>query len=189
MKLLTITAIASLLALASAAPPVRAQAAAAAAAKGSAALTQAVQQARQLRLQGNPAESAKVLGAVVEAHPNDFRAQYNLGLAFHGTGDTPAAIGALQKAKTINEKDKIGDATIYNSLGWVYLQSGDYTQALKEFKTAEKPQNFSALTPESQRKVLNNIGVTYAYVGEAKLANDYFAKAKTVPAASTAAAK
>jgi Flp pilus assembly protein TadD len=139
------------------------------------------QQARQLRLQGKAAESVEALKPIAVEHPDFFFAQYNLGLAYQSKGDTPAAISALTKAKEIREKDKIADATIYNSLGWVYLSGGNYQQALKEFKTAEKPENFSALSTSSQQKLLNNIAVTYAFSGDSKLANEYFAKAKGPP--------
>jgi tetratricopeptide (TPR) repeat protein len=144
------------------------------------------QQARQLRLENKPDQALAILEPLAKQNPNAFLVHYNLGMAYAAKNDWPAAISELQNAKQINLTNHLQEPTIYNSLGWSYLQSGSYKQALSEFEQAQQPEVFEKLTAESQRKVLNNTGLTWAYLGQPDKATEFYAKANRVGSTSTA---
>lgn len=144
-----------------------------------------VRKARDLRLQDKPDEAQAILEPIGEKYPSYFPARYNLGLAYAAQNDTDAALRELNAAKKIKIDYGWKDATIYNSLGWVYLESGDYDAALEEFSLALQPTNFSQLNPTSQRKVLNNTALAYAYLGKPGDAAKYFDLAEKVKLTAT----
>ena len=55
-------------------------------------------------------------------------------------------------------------AVVYNSLGWAYLQSGDYEHAVQEFQLAKDPAVYSTLSPASRQKVDNNLSLAESYL-------------------------
>src|SRR6266480_2078749 len=137
-------------------------------------------QAQQLRLQNKPEEARALLEPIAKENPSYFLVHYNLGLTYGAQGDWNAAISELEHAKRINMQEGLSEPTIYNSLGWAYLQSGSYDKALAEFQLAQVPGTFDKLNAESQRKVLNNTGLTLAYLGQPAKAAQYYAKAKEI---------
>ena len=135
-------------------------------------------QAQQLRLQNKPVEAQALLEPIARQNPGYFLVHYNLGLTYAAQGNWSSAISELELAKRINTQEGLHEATIYNSLGWAYLQSGSYDKALAEFQLAQQPAVFAKLSPEAQRKVLNNTGLTLAYLGQSAKAAEYYEKAR-----------
>lgn len=118
----------------------------------------AVQQAHSLRLAQRPKEAAALLQGVVARQPDYFNAQYELGLALSDTpGDVAKAAGPLEKAAALKRtRPEITDAHVFNSLGWVYLYTGQTAKAQSAFHEAE--QHLDQLSPQVQRKLYNNLG-------------------------------
>ncbi|WP_386066637.1 tetratricopeptide repeat protein [Tahibacter sp. UC22_41] len=113
--------------------------------------------ARQARIGGNAADSAKALSAIVAESPQHFRARYNLGLALVAAGNDDAGLVALQEAARLGEMQGNPDPTIYNTLGWQLLQMGRTTAALEQF---EKAMTFEPQLSEASRsRLLNNYGI------------------------------
>ena len=98
-------------------------------------------------------------------------------MAYAAQSDWSSAIKELEYAKQIDVDEKLSEPTIYNTLGWSYLQAGAYDRALGEFTLAQQPETFKKLNPQAQRKVLINTGLTYAYLGQPEKAMDFYAKA------------
>jgi tetratricopeptide (TPR) repeat protein len=142
-------------------------------------------QARQLRLENHFAESEDLLEPIVRRYPNYFLAHYDLGLAYEEQKKESAAIEELERAKQLNIELMLREPTIYNSLGWAYLQDKQYTKALAEFELARSPEVFALLDSESQQKVLNNEGLTQAYLGQPSKAADLFMSASKVVSQNT----
>lgn len=96
--------------------------------------------------------------------PSYFAAHYNLGLALIEQKDYGKGVEALQRAREIREKEKLKDATIYNSLGWAYMLAGQNTEAEKYLLMAK--ENEAKLTIASQARVYNNLGWLYLTTGQ-----------------------
>src|SRR5205807_8400741 len=134
-------------------------------------------QAQQLRLSNKPEAARLLLEPIAESNRGYFLVHYNLGLTYAAQGDWASAIKELKYAKQIDVDEKLSEPTIYNTLGWSYLQAGAYDRALGEFTLAQQPETFKKLNPQAQRKVLINTGLTYAYLGQPEKAMDFYAKA------------
>ena len=67
------------------------------------------------------------------------------------------------------------DVSIYNSLGWLYLTSGNYKSAQQLLSKAAgyEPQN----SRETNARIFNNLGLAYFYAGDYKPAATAFGKA------------
>ena len=148
-----------------------------------------VKQAQALRLAGQPQKALEILKPIVAANPDYFLARYNLGLTFIAVDQPKDGIAQLETAQRINVSQNLGEPTIYNSLGWAYLRQGNYKAASVEFKSAQTPQVFQQLSPEGQRKVLNNAGLTASFSGQADTAVLLYKQAVKVPVPATAVAK
>ena len=79
---------------------------------------------------GDVARQKELLDKLVAAHPNDERAQFNLGGYYFGQQDFTQAIQHYKKATELNPKY----STAYNLLGYAYRQNGDYANAEQAFK-------------------------------------------------------
>jgi len=146
-----------------------------------------VLKAQSLRLHDQPAQARALLEPIVRKYPSNYLARYNLGLTYSALKDNSPAVAELSAAKKLNIDQHLGEPTIYNSLGWAQFQSGDYQAALKEFTTARSPEVFNKLPAASQRKVLNNTGLAYAYLGQSKEAEKLYKSAAAVPSTTTQA--
>jgi tetratricopeptide (TPR) repeat protein len=97
-----------------------------------------VDKARALRMgvNGQAADlrqSILILESVIKENPEYYRAWYNLGLAkLKAEPDNTAGFEApLKKAIEIQESNtSIRDGSVYNTLGYGYLQNGDHKQAI-----------------------------------------------------------
>lgn len=114
---------------------------------------------------------------VIEKQPDYFAAYYNLGLALVEKNSYASGIEALEKAREIRERSQLKDATIYNSLGWAYMLSGDKDQAEKYFSQGIK--NEGTLSAESRARLYNNSGWLYMSTGQYKQARAALTTAAT----------
>ncbi len=122
-------------------------------------------EAAQLRSAGKTDEAIGVLSALTKSNPNYYSAQYNLGLAYADKKQYAQAKQHLQAAADLQQKYRIVDPTLYNSLGWTYLIQNDYAHAEQYLGSAYK--QFDKLpTPDAKRKLLNNYGLLYLSKGD-----------------------
>lgn len=104
-------------------------------------------------------------------------AHYQLGVSYLNDNNIQPAFVEFQKALELNPDDK----NIHNAIGVIYLQKlEDYPKAIKHFKEALRiDENFS--------EALNNLGNTYAKMGEFDKAIDAYKKAISNPLYKNAA--
>jgi tetratricopeptide (TPR) repeat protein len=131
-----------------------------------------MEQARELRRAGKLDEAISKLNDVVRENPDDYLATYNLALAYGDKHEYNESLAAFKAATTIQKKYDIKDSTLYNSMGWAQLLATDYLGAEESFKTAER--GFGNLSPDSKRRLLNNIGLLYMYKKDYNKAENYF---------------
>ncbi len=155
------------------------------------AIAKKTKEAQELRLQNKLADARAILESVVKEYPNYFLGHYNLGLTYGAQNENDAATAELERAQQINLDRKLGEPTIYNALGWIYFENSQYPKARAQFEMAMQPEIFPKLNSDSQRKVLNNLGLTWAHLGEPVKATQFFEMAaklqtpeSTVPTAA-----
>jgi len=93
-----------------------------------------------------------------------FLARYTLGVACSSANQHVAAIEQFKIAKRLMDEQNIKDGTIHNSLGWAYLQSGDYKNAIEQFRLARQPAMYSKLSEMTKRQVDNNLATAESYL-------------------------
>jgi tetratricopeptide (TPR) repeat protein len=95
-------------------------------------------------------EAKNCFERITEINPNNYRAVYNLGLAYFNSGQLDEAINYLQKALKIKPDYKY---CLYN-LGLVYEEMERYEEALKFYEKAlEIDHDFAyALTARSEMR-------------------------------------
>ncbi len=140
-----------------------------------------VARAREARQNNNPGMAISLLEPIVRAHPNYFLAHYNLGLAYDAAHRTEDAIAQLQIAKKLNEDLRLREPTIGGSLGFLYLSSGRYADAVTELESASSPDIIRRLDSPSRRVVLNNLGLAYSRAGRSCEAGVSYELAKSIP--------
>jgi Flp pilus assembly protein TadD len=90
--------------------------------------------------------------------------RYNLGLACSSASQHVASIEQFKIAKRLMDEQNVKDGTIHNSLGWAYLQCGDYPNALHHFRLAREPAMYSKLSEITRRQVDNNLALAESYM-------------------------
>lgn len=134
-----------------------------------------VNDAKEKQVSGKNLDSAEAeLNDVLRARPDYYRALFNLGLIYQSQGKGPQAIETLERALQARDKLKISDVSILNSLGWVYLNSGNLDKAESIFLEALKTE--STNKPASNQLILNNLGYLYLQKGDAVTARAYLDK-------------
>lgn len=123
-----------------------------------------MEEARALRRDRNAPESVRLLREVVQARPDYYLAQYNLGIALADGRDYAGAIQAFDRAVAIKEARSIPDASVYNSAGWANLLARDYRKAEALLRKADT--NRAQLSEESAKRLDNNLGLLYLYKGD-----------------------
>jgi Tfp pilus assembly protein PilF len=101
----------------------------------------------------------------VSANAKSFLARYNLGMACSSANQHLAAIEQFKIALRLMEEQKVRDGVLHNSLGWAYLQSGDYANAVKQFRLAREPALYGKLTELIKRQVDTNLALAEAHLG------------------------
>ena len=117
-----------------------------------------------------------ILQAVVAKRPDYYRAQFNLGLAWHEAGDYAKSTQAFEKAMKIRLDRKIEDISLLNSAGWASLQNGDYATAIVRLKMAL--EDIEQGTKATQSSVYYNLGQVYFLTQRFTDAEQYLTKAK-----------
>jgi Tfp pilus assembly protein PilF len=100
----------------------------------------------------------------VQRNAKSILARYNLGVACSSASQHVAAIEQFKIAKRLMDEHNVQDGTIHNSLGWAYLQSGDYPNALQQFRLAREPAVYAKLSEITKRQVDNNLVLAESYV-------------------------
>lgn len=93
-----------------------------------------------------------------------FLSRYNLGMACSSASQHIAAIEQFKIAKRLMDEQNVKDGAIHNSLGWAYLQSGDYANALDQFRQAREPALYAKLSEITKRQVDNNLALVESYL-------------------------
>ncbi len=139
-------------------------------------LEEAVAKARAQRLpyseNYDPAQAAKTLEAVLKRKPDYYRALFNLGLAYHELGDYKASTAAFDRAFTVRAKERINDASLLNTAGWVAMKNNDFGRAEKLLKQAEKATSGDGSFTE--KAVVSNLGELYFLTQRLDESRDYF---------------
>jgi Tfp pilus assembly protein PilF len=91
-------------------------------------------------------------------------ARYNLGVACSSADQHIAAIEQFKIAKRLMDEQNVKDGTLHNSLGWAYLQSGDYQNAVQQFRLAREPAVYAKLSELTRRMVDNNLAIAESYL-------------------------
>ncbi len=126
-------------------------------------LKQAIDHAQALRVAGHPAEAEAALLQILAKWPNDYRATYVLGLAYSDEKKSDLAIATFRKASELREQTGSKDYTIYNTLGWEYLQRGDTANAKAQFQKGVDAKDF--LSKASYARVANNLALVHMSEG------------------------
>lgn len=141
-----------------------------------------MERARTLRYAGRLDDAERVTQGVLATRADDYIALYNMGLIEEARARKAAqgperyrrlelAAGWLERARAVRVAQKPADATIFNTLGAVYIAMGQLGRAEAVLK--EGQANEAALSQPSRGKLYNNIGYVSALKGE---------RAKAVPA-------
>lgn len=128
--------------------------------------------AKTLRDQSRLPNAIQELNTIISINPGYYQSWYNLGLAYNSQKDYAKAEDSYKKALAIRDKENIPDAMIYNSMGVMYIQKGDYNSAEKNLKLAE--QHIGWLSIDQKQKLYNNLGVLYLYKGNSAESAKYF---------------
>lgn len=116
-----------------------------------------IDQARSLMAAGETDSSIALLSKVVAESPENYRAQYNLGLSMALGGQDAQALVAFDSARKLFEKGGQTDATIFNTYGWQLLRTGQVEAAIQQFESGL--QHFDSLSRNSKSRLLNNYGL------------------------------
>jgi Tetratricopeptide repeat len=148
--------------------------------------TDPVALAQTQRYAGQLDQAEATLRNVLRTDPNHYLANYNMGLVYAAraqrlmaTERTPLLLTSaswLETARALrnNPKFNIQEYTIYNTLGYVYLQLREITKAeaiLNEGKRYE-----AQLSETSRVKLNNNFGYLASLKGDRAAASVYFNK-------------
>jgi Tfp pilus assembly protein PilF len=131
-----------------------------------------VAQFRVLRDCGKSKQIINELESITKEYPDYYRAHYSLALAYANIKDYKNAIREYEESLAIRRKQGIKEATIFNSIGITYINTGDYVNAEKMLKEGEA--NIELLSDRSIGKLYNSMGVLYLYTGNVEDSRRYF---------------
>ncbi len=143
-----------------------------------------LEEAKLLRQKGQINPAIEKLNAIIASCPDYYMAYYNLALAYSTARDYQKAVAAFNKALDIRDRKKVPEATIFNTMGVMYMYAGDYPNAELMLKKAE--QNVDLLPGKSRGKLFNNLGVYYFNAGKYPESEKYFRIASTRYASKSA---
>jgi Flp pilus assembly protein TadD len=136
----------------------------------------AVNEARALRREGDLSGAESILRGVTDKNPGYFNALYLLGLTLSDRDKMPEATKVFEAALKVREVKGLNDDTIYNTVAWAYLIQGNIKRARELLTVSE--QRLPQLSPQSQARALNNLGLVYLYEKEWTKAEAYFKRAE-----------
>jgi tetratricopeptide (TPR) repeat protein len=130
------------------------------------AYNKAVEDAQTAReVSRNYAKAVRIVSPLLGKSPNCYNLNYSFGLTLGHQEKYKEAATYLKKARQLNEKNQLNDNKIYNSLGWAYLLDGQYAAAEEAFGKALSDKVWATLAVDTKRRVLNNSGLLYIYMG------------------------
>lgn len=92
--------------------------------------------ARNLRRAGRPAESAATLEPLLRAAPDFYLGWYTLALAYDDAKNFAAAKAAYERAVALERQQNLGDASLYNSYGYLLYRNRQYADAVTNLEKA-----------------------------------------------------
>lgn len=132
--------------------------------------------ARHLRIvDGKYHDAYDIVIEVIRDCPDDARAYYNKGLVEADIGENKKAIESYKASIGFLIKNKEGDYSVYNTLGWTLLSEGEVDKAIGFLELGA--QNIKKLSNKSAGKLYNNLALAYAAKGQPDLAKANFNKA------------
>jgi tetratricopeptide (TPR) repeat protein len=144
-------------------------------------LDQSVTRARLMRFKGEADydldKSISILSEITKEQPEYYRAWFNYALALYSKDGkvTVRVEKAFETAIEIRAKYKILDGSIFNSVGWAYLNQQNYNRAEKFLLEGVK---LEAINKKSTNGALfYNLGKLYFEIGELAKATPYLSKA------------
>lgn len=152
--------------------------------------TDPVALAKIQRSAGQLDQAEATLRNILKTDPNHYLANYNMGLIYEAraqmlqaTERTPLLLISaswLERTRTLrnNPKLNIQEYTIYNTLGYVYLQLREITKA--EAVLTEGKQYEMLLSATARAKLNNNFGYLASLKGDRAAASVYFNKSARI---------
>ena len=134
-----------------------------------------IDQAKQLRLNGDTAQSTQIVRGVLAKNPRDFRANYTKGLLELDQGASAAAVSTLNSAIAGLKGKPAPDPTIYNTLGYALMNQGRLDEAARAFQKGYAARG--SLSRDSQQKLLNNMSLLYRLKGDQASSKAYLSLA------------
>lgn len=134
-----------------------------------------LQQANALRLSASYELAAERFKQILQRNPNFYSAQYNLALTYAQNDKYQESIQAFNMALSIKRREDISDASVYNSLGWVYFLNGQYEESERYLLHAL--QSNERKTPDTELKIINNLGMLYLTTGNYEESEKFFESA------------
>jgi tetratricopeptide (TPR) repeat protein len=135
-------------------------------------LVKELNNARDLRENGQFDAAKTVLGEILKLQPNYYNARINIGLVSYDLNEFGEAIKHLLIAVEIKNSEKIIDPHFYNLVGWVYMETGKFKEA--EIYLKQAVENEGVNSPSVNRALFNNIGLLYMYQNKLNLAEYFF---------------
>jgi Flp pilus assembly protein TadD len=139
--------------------------------------------ARSARIAGRLDDAERLLNVALKAKPTDYATLYNMGLVYdlraRATKDRDERLRLLKIAASYLESATlhVGDSpanepTIFNTLGYVYIEEGDLASAESSLLTGLK--HLGQLSNDSKGKLYSNLGYVRALLGDTEAASNYF---------------
>lgn len=111
----------------------------------------------------------------IKLDPKSYNQFYNRGIMYRLKGDYEKAISDYSKALSLQPNDHL----VYNDRGLSYLKLKEYRKAIVDFKKAVKYNDTTdPFEKLNNGPIYDNIGYCYLNLGNNKLAEKYFLKAK-----------
>jgi Tfp pilus assembly protein PilF len=131
--------------------------------------------AREARKAERYDQAISLLEPLVRKTPQFYNAQLNLAFTYLEQEKYQEAAPAFERAFKIRERYHIPDLSLPNTIGWTYMQLGEYHTAEKFLKqaAANEQQNGERLN----RLVFNNLGLLYLYSNDLDQAELFLKKA------------
>lgn len=138
-----------------------------------------LRQAREARTAGDLPRATQLVQGVLRREPLNYLALYNMGLIAEARAQKAPpgperarhlrdAAQWLERARAQRGPQKIAEATIFNTLGAVYLQLGELQRA--EAVLMEGKRNEAALSAAARGTLYSSIGYLNALKGDTKAA-------------------
>ncbi len=145
-----------------------------------------VARSKELRYAGRLDEAANVLRPVLARDPKHYLANYNMGLVEEARAQRLTseakrfrlltAVVYLERALAVNALQKPREYTIFNTLGYVYLQLNDIANAERVLSAGLQFVNL--LSAASRAKLYNNLGYLNTLKGDRAAAIKYYELAR-----------